>query len=85
MVTALVGGNIIDGTGNAVKHNTTMIIDKNKIMNLTSQRELGEEVHVVDVSGKTVMPGLIDSHMHFGGWNQILITQQKELMIINLL
>jgi len=36
---------------------------------------------VVDLGGKTVLPGLIDCHEHFGSWFQWLISQQRKSLM----
>lgn len=77
MKLALVGGTLIDGTGQAPLPGATVIIEDGMILGVTAGRDLGSEVHEVDVAGKTVMPGLIDCHVHFAPWFQFLITEQK--------
>ena len=64
MRTALVGGVVIDGNGGPARPDCTVVIDDSKIVEVSRQREFGSEVTVVDMAGKTVMPGLIDSHTH---------------------
>jgi imidazolonepropionase-like amidohydrolase len=81
MVTAFVGGTVIDGTGNSAQQDMTIVVEGTKITDVSRRREFGPEVRVIDVSGKTVMPGLIDCHMHFGVWYQWLITYQDEYLM----
>lgn len=76
MVTALVGGQVIDGRGGLPLSNATVVIDGSKIVEIGQQRDFGSNVLVIDVSGKTVMPGLIDCHQHFATWATILASQQ---------
>jgi imidazolonepropionase-like amidohydrolase len=73
---ALVGGTVIDGTGASASAKTTVVIEGSKIAEVTQQTQFSQDVKVFDVSGKTVMPGLIDTHVHFGVWFQWLISQQ---------
>lgn len=63
---ALRGGNLIDGTGNAVVKNATVLVVNERIARVgsASSVELSSDTMVYDVSGKTVMPGLIDGHVH---------------------
>lgn len=46
-----------------------IIIEKNKITDVGSRKEycIPQGAIVLDASGKTVMSGLIDSHVHFNG------------------
>ena len=83
MRTALVGGVVIDGNGGPARPDCTVVIDDSKIVEVSRQREFGSEVSVVDVAGKTVMPGLIDCHIHFAHWGMNLLEHQdKHLMLL---
>ena len=81
MVTALVGGKVIDGNGGPPLPNATVVIDGSKIVEVSQQQDFGPDVLVVDVSGKTVMPGLIDCHQHFATWPTILPSKQMQSMM----
>jgi imidazolonepropionase-like amidohydrolase len=64
------GGTLIDGTGSNPKPNEGILIEGNRITAIgkdavkTSNTHATKEIVVIDASGKTVMPGLIDSHLH---------------------
>jgi len=78
MEVAFVGGKVIDGNGGAPLSKGTVVIDGSKIVEVSQTREFGSDVLVLDVSGKTVMPGLIDCHPHFATWVTILASQQTK-------
>lgn len=61
-------GNLIDGKGNTVLTQMSIIVEGNKITGI----EKGfvnsvENDKLIDLSKKTVMPGLIDMHVHLEG------------------
>ncbi|MFH1090815.1 MAG: amidohydrolase family protein [Pseudomonadota bacterium] len=76
MAIALTGGTVIDATGAEPKPKTSVVIDGTRIVEITPKTEFGPEVETYDVSGKTVLPGIIDSHVHLGPWMQWIISQQ---------
>ena len=83
MVTALVNGVLIDGNGGAARPGSTVVVDGDSIAEVGQQRDFGSEVTVVDLGGKTIMPGLIDCHAHFAHWGMNLIAHQdKSLMLL---
>src|SRR6266851_6814485 len=59
------GGRIIDGTG-APAREGTLVIERNKIAKIlpAGATDWPKDAQVIDVSGKTVLPGLIDLHTH---------------------
>jgi imidazolonepropionase-like amidohydrolase len=65
----IAGGNVIDATGQPAQHDCDVVVHGNRIV-AVGQRSTGEEMppretmRVVEASGRTVMPGLIDVHCH---------------------
>jgi imidazolonepropionase-like amidohydrolase len=59
------GGRVWDGTGAAARP-ATVVIQRNRIAAVLAVGATGwpAEAKVIDVAGKTVMPGLIDLHTH---------------------
>jgi imidazolonepropionase-like amidohydrolase len=58
-------GNLIDGVGNSARSQVTIVVEKNKItavQNGYTPSQSGDEV--IDLKNKTVLPGLIDLHVH---------------------
>jgi imidazolonepropionase-like amidohydrolase len=66
---ALLGGRLIDGTGADPVENAVVLVKGDKIVQVGSagQVEVPPGAEVVDVAGKTVIPGLIDAHVHLLG------------------
>ena len=64
--TLIENGNVIDGTGSEIKKESILIKKSNILATGKEADELGSsnDVRRIDASGKTVMPGLIDSHCH---------------------
>lgn len=65
-VVALIGGTLIDGTGAAPVQNTTVLIegDKIKAVGPMNKVKIPEGAKKINVSGKWILPGFIDVHMH---------------------
>lgn len=59
---------LIDGTGSAPVDNATVVLSGGKIRDVgpASRVKTPEGAEVVDLSGKTVMPGIINLHGHVG-------------------
>src|SRR5260370_18541943 len=58
-------GRIFDGTG-APARAGTLVIERNKIAKIlpANSTDWPKDAQVIDVSGKTILPGLIDLHTH---------------------
>ncbi len=63
---ALVGAKLINGTGGPVVEDSTVLIDESYIVDVGPRASvaLPPDVEIIDVSGMTLMPGLIDCHDH---------------------
>ena len=59
---------LIDGTGSAPVENATVVLGGGKIRDVgpASNVKAPQGAEVVDLSGKTVMPGIINLHGHVG-------------------
>ena len=59
------GGRVFDGSGSAARL-ASVVISRNKIARImdASSTDWPRDARVIDVSGKTVLPGLIDLHTH---------------------
>ena len=68
MKTALLGGVLLDGRGGSPRSGAAIILDGARIEAVCQERQFGPDVHVIDLEGRTVMPGLIDCHVHLAPW-----------------
>jgi imidazolonepropionase-like amidohydrolase len=61
------GGTLVDGTGKAPVQNSVIVIQGNRIAAVGSDGsvQVPAGVRIIDTTGKTVLPGLIDSHGHY--------------------
>jgi imidazolonepropionase-like amidohydrolase len=65
-ITALVGGDVVDGLSDVTKTDMTLIVQDGRIGTIGSRTDvvIPEGARVIDVTGKTLMPGLWDMHAH---------------------
>ena len=68
MAKALVGGKVIDGTGRPPIEDAVVLIDSDRIDAVfrRGEMDLAPGTEVMDIAGSTVIPGLIDCHVHVG-------------------
>jgi imidazolonepropionase-like amidohydrolase len=66
--TAFTGATIIDGSGTTPIQNGVLIIQNGRIVTLGKMEEVEIPEHAthIDVSGKTIIPGIINAHGHVG-------------------
>jgi imidazolonepropionase-like amidohydrolase len=82
------GGNVVDGAGNPPLPRTSVLVGGNLIHSIgrdLSAADLrenvvprGESLHVIDATGKTVMPGLIDAHCHLS-FGEVMSQEAQDL------
>lgn len=67
---ALVGGNVISGAGDAVLRDAVLVIYQGRIETVAPREgfEIPKTAVVVDVTGRWIIPGLIDGHAHTERW-----------------
>jgi imidazolonepropionase-like amidohydrolase len=59
-------GRLVDGTGRRVRTNVTILIEQGRIAQIIDG-QIADEKGLIDASGYTVLPGLIDAHLHLNG------------------
>ncbi|MDD2401415.1 MAG: amidohydrolase [Clostridia bacterium] len=78
MVIALTNGCIYTMAGNILK-NGTIIWDNEKITNVGENIEIPSDAEVIDLHGKSVLPGFIDAHTHLGILEEIYQQEGNDL------
>jgi len=78
-VIALSGARIVSMNGDAVIDNGTIVVRDNRIVAVGSngQIDIPDDAKHFDVSGKTIMPGIIDVHAHLG-YGVLDVNPEKE-------
>src|SRR5205814_9993819 len=61
--TVIHAAKVLDGTGRIIP-NGTVVVRGSKVVSVGA-RTAGEKGDVIDLSGLTALPGLIDAHSHF--------------------
>ncbi len=60
------GGRLIDGNGGKPMDRATVVIEGSHITRVAQGRvDFPKEARIIDASGKTILPGLIDNHVHY--------------------
>src|SRR5882672_6447817 len=67
-VIVLRGATLIDGTGRPPRQNATLVIDGDRISAVgdAARLKFPAGARVVEVRGRTIMPGIINAHGHVG-------------------
>ena len=62
----ITNGMLVDGLGNAPKSDISLLINEGEIVEVGNEADfdLTADLERIDATGKTIMPGLIDSHLH---------------------
>jgi imidazolonepropionase-like amidohydrolase len=59
---------LIDGTGRSPREGASLVINGDRIEGIEERPVSGvDQAHIVDGGGRTVIPGMIDCHIHFTG------------------
>lgn len=60
--------NLIDGTGGPVVNNAVVVVEGTKIKAVGKEGEVeySADYEVLDLGGKTVLPGMVEAHVHIG-------------------
>ncbi len=63
-VTAIKCGTLIDGTGINAQKDKTLLIEECRVTKIVDGLVNPKDSRTIDASNKTVMPGMIDAHIH---------------------
>ena len=83
------GANILDVTNGEIVRNHLVVVDDGRIAQISpsSSTELPKGVEVVDLQGHTLMPGLIDMHVHltsgggYHGYERLKLTDERRAIL----
>ena len=66
-VLVLEGGTLIDGTGRSPIADAVVVVDGSRIKAVGTRGQVSYPTNatVIRLSGRTILPGLIDGHLHF--------------------
>jgi imidazolonepropionase-like amidohydrolase len=64
---AFTNANVIDGTGASPAAGMTVLIDGKNIAAVGRDVAVPADARVIDLGGRTLLPGLMDAHAHVGG------------------
>ena len=83
---ALKGARIITMKGKKVIEKGTVLVTGNRIVKVGKSRSVNipEDAHVIDASGKTIIPGIIDVHAHNNHWVSGPLPQTNWSYLVNL-
>jgi imidazolonepropionase-like amidohydrolase len=68
---AFVGARIIDGTGKPAMEKATLLVKDGRIAAVGRSVKVPAGTRQIDVSGKTIIPGLINGHAHVNDMSQL--------------
>lgn len=83
---AFTNARIITMNGDNIIEDGTIVIKDNRIEKLGKANKINipTDAKIIDAKGKTIMPGMVDSHAHVGAFRSGLTTQQNWQFLANL-
>jgi imidazolonepropionase-like amidohydrolase/Tol biopolymer transport system component len=74
---AFTNARIITMNGDQVIENGTIVVEGNRITAVGTDVQVPSGAEVIDASGKTIMPGIVDAHAHLGNFRLGVSPQQQ--------
>jgi Tol biopolymer transport system component/imidazolonepropionase-like amidohydrolase len=81
---AFTNARVITMDGDEVIEEGTILIDKNRIVGIGTDVAIPDGTNVIDASGKTIMPGIVDVHAHADHFNVGASPEQNWVYYANL-
>lgn len=83
---AFVGGKVLTMNGEEIIDNGVVVVEGNKIIAVGERGKVRvpSNAQVIDTTGKSIMPGLVDTHAHGAQGEQQIIPQQNWMMYAGL-
>jgi len=83
---ALIGARVVTMRGNEVLEDATIVVTANRIRAVgpSGSVQVPDGARVIDVAGKTIIPGLIDSHAHIRGMPRDVLVDIAPEPLVNL-
>ena len=74
-LTVIQGGTLIDATGAPPQPNAVIVVRGDRIESINQEGDVPAGANVIDATGKYIVPGLWDKHLHYKDWfPELLIT-----------
>ena len=74
---AFTNARLITMEGNQVIENGTLLVEGNEIKALGAEVKIPSKAKIIDCTGKTIMPGIVDAHAHSGNFRYGLSPQKQ--------
>ncbi len=68
---------IVDCTGAEPQEGVTLVVDGDRIVDIGSGAPPSSAAQVIDCGGRTIVPGLIDAHVHIGAIDVDILEQHR--------
>lgn len=86
---AFVGGRVVtlsESGGDAVVENGTVLVERNRIAAVGPSRSVRvpDGARRIDVTGKTLIPGIVDVHAHLGSEREGILAEESWPLVANL-